>query len=60
MSLCLDADPVQVSQEIWAWLQMPLLGSGTPETDYNNVETLNGLEVWRKLSVPSAPQVTGT
>ena len=29
-SLCLDADPVQVSQGIWSWLQIPLLGSGTP------------------------------
>ena len=47
-SLCLDADPVQVSQGIWSWLQVPLLDSGVPETDYNNAETLNGLEVWRR------------
>ena len=26
-SLCLDADPVQISQGVWSWLQMPLLGS---------------------------------
>ena len=55
-SLMLDADPVQVSQGIWSWLQMPLMGTGTPETDFNNAETLNGLEVWRRLAVPSAPR----
>jgi hypothetical protein len=54
--LCLDADPVQVSQRIWSWLQIPLLGTGTTEVDFNNTETLNGLEVWRKLSVPAAPR----
>ena len=41
---------------MWSWLQQPLLGTGTPEDDYNNVETLNGLEVWRRLSVPNAPR----
>ena len=35
---------------------MPLLDSGTPEVDYNNAETLNGLEVWRRLAVPSVPR----
>lgn len=49
--LCLDADPVQISQKIWGWLQMPLLGSGTVELDYNNGETLNGIEAWRRLVV---------
>ena len=55
-SLCLDADPVQVSQAIWSWLQMPLMGSGIPETDLNNAEKPNGLEVWRCLAVPSVPR----
>ena len=55
-SLCLDADPIQVSQGLWSWLQMPLLGTGIPEVDFNNAPTLNGLEVWRRLSVPSAPR----
>ena len=55
-SLCLDADPIQVSQAVWSWLQVPLMGTGTPEVDYNNAETLNGLEVWRRLSVPSMPR----
>ena len=50
--LALDADPVQCSQRIWTWLQAPLLGSGTPELDYNNTETHCGLEVWRILAVP--------
>ena len=49
--LCLDADPVQISQHIWSWLQMPLLGSGTVELDYNNGQTLNGIEAWRRLVV---------
>ena len=35
---------------------MPLLGTGTPEIDFSNAETLNGFEVWRRLSVPSAPR----
>ena len=52
--LVLDVDPVQASQRIWTWLQMPLMGSGSPELDYNNTETLNGLEIWRKLAVPQA------
>ena len=52
--LALDADPVQVSQRIWSWLQIPLLDSGTPELDSNNAEPLNGLEVWRRLAVPTA------
>ena len=52
--LALDADPVQATQRIWTWLQLPLMGSGTPELDYNDTETLNGLEVWRKLAVPLA------
>ena len=30
---------------------MPLLGSGTVELDYNNGETLNGIEAWRRLVV---------
>ena len=53
---CLDADPVQVSQRMWGWLQMPLLNSGTPELTYNNAEVLNGLEVWRSLVVPVEPR----
>ena len=32
------------------------MGTGTTEVDFNNTETLNGLEVWRKLSVPAAPR----
>ena len=54
--LAMDADPVTISSRMWSWLQRPLLGSGTPETDFNNTETLNGIEVWRRLSVPSAPR----
>ena len=54
--LAIDADPVQVSQRIWSWLQIPLMGSGTTELDFNNAEKLNGLEVWRRLSVPAAPR----
>ena len=41
---------------MWSWLQMPLMGTGTLEIDFNNAETLNGLEVWRRLAVPSAPR----
>ena len=52
--LALDVDPVQASQRIWTWLQLPLMGSGTPELDYNNAEALNGMEVWRCLAVPLA------
>ena len=35
---------------------MPLMGSGTPEIDYQNAPPLNGLEVWRRLAVPSVPR----
>ena len=36
--LAIDANPVQVSQRLWSWLQWPLQGAGTIELDYNNVE----------------------
>ena len=49
-----DADPVQVSQRIWSWLQIPFIDTGTIELDVNSTKTPNGLEVWRKLSVPAA------
>ena len=51
--LALDVDPVQASQRIWTWLQMPLMDSAV-QLDYENVEKLNGLEVWRRLAVPQA------
>ena len=43
--LAMEALPVQVSEQVWRWLQQPLMGAGTAETDYNNAQTLNGMEV---------------
>ena len=38
-NLCLDGDPIQMSQCVWSLLQMPLMGAGTRETDYNNTSS---------------------
>jgi hypothetical protein len=40
--LAIDADPVQVSERIWSWLQAPLLDAGEAETKYNAAQTLCG------------------
>ena len=47
-----DVDVMELSQKIWAWLQLNLQGVDNMQNLFDNVEPLNGAELWRKLVVP--------
>ena len=47
----LDHDPVYFSKQLWAYLNLAL-GQGEQRVVFNNVDSLNGLEAWRRIVVP--------
>ena len=50
-----DVDPVQQSARLWGYLNLALKGSKL-FTQFNNGETLNGFEAWRRVIVPLKPR----
>ena len=51
---CLDNDPLQLSRDLWGYLNLSL--TGKEHENFGNVESGNGFEAWRKLVVPLAPR----
>ena len=45
-------DPVQVSQELWSWLNMTLGKSSHANRQFNLTEELNGADAYRRLVAP--------
>jgi len=46
----MDADPMLISQRLWAWLNLCMVGQ--VKLVFQNSPTLNGAEVWRRIVVP--------
>ena len=48
MNLC----PIQVSRELWSWINLCLEKSTSAQQTFHNVPELNGAEVYRRLVTP--------
>ena len=51
---CSDNDPLQLSRDLWGYLNLSL--TGKEHESFGNVDSGNGFEAWRKLVVPIAPR----
>ena len=57
----MNLDPIQVSRELWSWINLTLTKSTSARQTFHNVEELNGAEVYRRLVTPlglTQPSVT--
>ena len=50
--LMMTLDPMQISRELWSWLNLSLEKSTSAQQTFHNIEELNGAEVYRQLVVP--------
>ena len=50
--LMLDHDPVFFSKQLWSYLNLALGQQGEQRVVFNNVDSLNGLEAWRRIVAP--------
>ena len=49
-----DLDPLAYSEQLWGFINLQIVGDAAKlgRNKFKNVESLNGLEVWRRLVVP--------
>ena len=57
----MNLDPIQVSRELWSWINLCLTKSTSARQTFHNVQELNGAEVYRRLVTPlglTQPSIT--